>query len=65
MTRKSISIGAGSSVLEAIRTFIDDKVSCLPVLNEDGSVAGILTWRDILMAIADTVEKAHVNEQKL
>lgn len=65
MTRKPISIGTGSSVLEAIRTIIDDKVSCLPVLNEDGSVAGILTWRDILMAIAATVEKAHVNEQKL
>jgi hypothetical protein len=24
-----------------------------------------LTWRDILQAIAATVEKAHVNEQKV
>jgi acetoin utilization protein AcuB len=63
MTRKPISIGVDSSVLEAVRSFINHKVSCLPVLNEDGSVAGILTWRDILQAIATTVEKAHVNEQ--
>jgi acetoin utilization protein AcuB len=59
MIRKPVSIGIDGSVLEAIRSFIDDKVSCLPVLNEDGSVAGVLTWRDILMAIAATVEKAH------
>jgi len=64
MTRKPISIGVDSSVLEAIRSFIDDKVSCLPVLNQDGSVAGILTWRDILQAIAATVEKAHGTEKK-
>jgi acetoin utilization protein AcuB len=65
MTRKPISIGVDSSVLEAIRSFIDHKVSCLPVLNEDGSIAGILTWRDILQAIVVTAEKAHVNEQKM
>ena len=64
MTRKPISIGVDSSVLEAIRSFLDHKVSSLPVLNQDGSVAGILTWRDILKAIAATVEKAHVNKQK-
>ena len=65
MTRKPVSIGVDSNVLEAIRSFIDHKVSCLPVLSEDGSVAGILTWRDILQAIAATVEKAHVSEQKV
>jgi len=64
MTRKPISIGVECSVLEAIRSFIDHKISCLPVLKEDGSVAGILTWRDILQAIAATVEKTHVNERK-
>ena len=64
MTRKPISVNVDSSVLEAIRSFIDHKVSCLPVLNQDGSVAGILTWRDVLKAIAATVEKPRVNEQK-
>ena len=59
MTRKPVSIGVDSSVLKAIRSFLDDKVSCLPVLNEDGSVAGILTWRDILKAVAATAETAH------
>jgi acetoin utilization protein AcuB len=64
MTRKPISVNVDSSVIEAIRSFIDHKVSCLPVLNQDGSVAGILTWRDVLKAIAATVEKPRVNEKK-
>lgn len=63
MTRKPVTIGVEGSVLEAIRCFIDHRISCLPVLNPDGSVAGILTWRDILKAIVATVEHAHGKEQ--
>ena len=59
MTRKLITINVDGNVLEAIKLFINEKISCLPVLNLDGSVAGILTWRDILKAIVATVEKSH------
>jgi len=59
MTRKPISIDVDGSVLTAIRLFIDERISCLPVLNGDGTVAGILTWRDILKAIAASVDKSH------
>lgn len=57
MTRKPITIAANSDILAAIRLFVDEKISCLPVLNNDGSVAGILTWRDILKATATIIEK--------
>jgi acetoin utilization protein AcuB len=57
MSRKPVTIDAAGGVLEAIRLLIDRKISCLPVLDKDGSVAGVLTWRDILQAIAATVEK--------
>jgi acetoin utilization protein AcuB len=59
MTRKPVTISVDGTVLEAMRSFMDEKVSCLPVLNKDGSVAGILTWHDILKAIITTVEQAH------
>jgi len=59
MSRKPISIAVDGSVLEAIRSFIDHKISCLPVLNKDGTVAGILTWHDVFKTIVSTVEKAH------
>ena len=59
MTRKPVTISVDGTVLEAIRSLMDEKVSCLPVLDKDGSVAGILTWRDILKAIITTVEQTH------
>lgn len=59
MTRKPITIGVDGSVLEAMRCFIDHHISCLPVLGRDGSVAGVLTWRDVLKALVATVEHAH------
>ena len=59
MTRKPITICADSSVLEAIRCFIDHRISCLPVVTKNGSVAGILTWRDILAAIVATADHPH------
>ena len=59
MTRKLITIDADGNVLDAIKLFINEKISCLPVLHKDGSVAGILTWHDILKAIVATVEKSH------
>ena len=59
MTRRPITIAVDGGILEAIHAFVDQKISCLPVLNHDGGVAGILTWRDILKAIVATVEKAH------
>jgi acetoin utilization protein AcuB len=59
MSRHLITIAVDATVIEAIRMFVNEKISCLPVLNLDGSVAGILTWRDILRAIINTVEKSH------
>ena len=55
MTRKPVTIAADAGVIDAVRSFIDNNISCLPVLNKDGTVAGMLTWRDILKAIAATV----------
>jgi len=59
MNHKPITIFTDGNVLEAMHLFIDKKISCLPVLNRDETIAGILTWHDILKAIIHTVEKAH------
>lgn len=59
MSRKPVTIAVDGGILEAIKCFLDKKVSCLPVLKQDGTVVGILTWHDILRAIVATVEKAH------
>jgi len=51
MSRNPITINSDANVLEAAHSFIANKISCLPVLDKDGHIAGILTWRDILKAI--------------
>ena len=55
MTRALISIGAEASIQEAARILIESKVSCLPVLDEQGEARGLVTWRDLLSALADEV----------
>ncbi len=56
MTRKPITINIDASPLGAIDLFVNKNISCLPVLDENGNIAGVLTWRDILRAIS---KKAH------
>ena len=50
MTRKLITVTKDSSVRRAARIFVDNNVSCLPVV-EDRTILGILTWKDILRAV--------------
>ncbi len=48
MSRSLISIAPDARVIEAIRTMLGSRVSCLPVLDEHGGCRGIVTWRDVL-----------------
>jgi len=51
MTRKPISVSKDVTVQIAAETLLANNISCLPVTNEEGNVEGILTWRDILVAL--------------
>jgi CBS-domain-containing membrane protein len=35
---------------------LEHRISCLPVLSEDGGIEGIVTWKDMLMAFVETDE---------
>lgn len=52
MTRKPITLQANNSVYEAIDLFLSKKISCIPIVNQNNAVRGILSWRDILRALA-------------
>lgn len=51
MTRKPITIHAKSDVYVAIALFNQHAISCLPVIDHENKVVGILSWRDILRAL--------------
>ena len=47
MTRQPITLNVNSIVSEAVRVFEDETFHHLPVTNEDGTLAGIISRTDI------------------
>lgn len=51
MTRKPVMINKNAGIDEAISIFNNNSISCLPVINDQDYLVGIISWRDILKAI--------------
>ncbi|UCC97030.1 MAG: CBS domain-containing protein [Phycisphaerales bacterium] len=63
MSRKPITIGKEATSEEASQLMLRSSISCLPVISAEGSIDGIITWRDLLTAygskrVSDTEEGA-------
>ena len=48
MTRNPVTVNRETCVYEAISCMVDNEVAGLPVVNADGTVAGIITEKDVL-----------------
>ncbi|WPL17333.1 Arabinose 5-phosphate isomerase KdsD [Thiorhodovibrio winogradskyi] len=48
MSRRPVVIEQEQDVRDALRLFEDHHVACLPVVDGDENLVGILTWRDLL-----------------
>lgn len=53
MRRNPITANPDTDVLDACTTFVDKGISCLPVVDENHLVTGIVTWRDILRLLLE------------
>ncbi|RTR30609.1 CBS domain-containing protein [Shewanella atlantica] len=51
MTRKPISINSDATVKDAIDVFNTNRISCIPIISNEGNPVGILSWRDIMKAL--------------
>jgi acetoin utilization protein AcuB len=51
MTRKPVTVRPDASLQDAIDRFLDDKVSCLPVVDREGVLRGVLSWKDVLRLV--------------
>ncbi len=59
MSRESITTTPNSAISAALKTMLDKRINCLPVLGEDQRVCGILTSTDLLRAyqiVQDKIE---------
>ena len=48
MSADPISVDRDTSIDYASIILLENGISCLPVVNGDGTIEGILTWKDIL-----------------
>lgn len=52
MTREPITIAEETTIAETARIMMEKKVSCLPVVNKEGRIVGIITESDIFRLVA-------------
>jgi acetoin utilization protein AcuB len=57
MTKKVITVGQDTNLLEAARLLLTHKIGCLPVVDGD-ELVGIITEGDMLRALVEMVERA-------
>lgn len=51
VTRKPITLLPTASVAQAVAVFNDNRISCIPIVDENNVAVGILSWRDIFKMI--------------
>lgn len=51
VTRKPITLSPNATAAEAVAIFVDHKISCIPIVDENNVAVGILSWRDIFKTI--------------
>ncbi|MDH5432346.1 MAG: CBS domain-containing protein [Gammaproteobacteria bacterium] len=57
MRRDPITLLHDDSVFDAIKILNQVKVDCIPVVDKKGNIAGILSWRDIIRAMGQLLER--------
>ena len=62
MSDTIISIGSEAGVLEAVEKFMDEKFGCLPVVDDDQVLVGLLTETDCLRCFHDLLKAGTFKE---
>lgn len=57
MSRKLHTLDEEATVLDAILLFNQKPISCIPVVDEERHIKGILSWRDIMKVMYDKMTK--------
>ena len=52
MTRHPVTLRPHSGVAEAVNLLLKNRISCIPIVDDDFKPVGIVSWRDLLRALA-------------
>jgi len=58
MTRDLITVYTGSTVEEVVKNMVDYDVECVPVVDAEGVLHGLVTFRDIVMKVIYPLTKS-------
>src|ERR1700759_674317 len=51
MSRNPVTLERHASLDEAMRLFLANRISCIPIVDDDFKPVGILSWRDVIRAL--------------
>jgi acetoin utilization protein AcuB len=51
MSRNLITLRPQAPILEAVKLFLEQRISCIPIVNAALKPVGILSWRDVLKTL--------------
>jgi acetoin utilization protein AcuB len=51
MSRNLFTLQPRATIPEAVKLFLEQRISCIPIVNEALKPVGILSWRDILKTL--------------
>jgi acetoin utilization protein AcuB len=51
MTRQPVTLPPEATVADAVKVFLEHRVSCIPVVGAGFKAVGIVSWRDVLKSL--------------
>ena len=51
MTRQPVTLAPEATVADAVKVFLEHRVSCIPVVGPGFKAVGIVSWRDVLKSL--------------
>lgn len=51
MTREPVTLMPNAGIHDAIEIFNNNNISCIPVVDDEHTLVGIISWRDILKVL--------------
>ena len=56
MTRKLHTLTTEQSIVDAIALFNQQSISCIPIIDDQNNIEGIISWRDIMKVMYEKFE---------
>jgi acetoin utilization protein AcuB len=51
MSRKPLTLRPQAAVTEAVALFMGNRISCIPIINDEFHPVGVLSWRDVMRSL--------------